>query len=208
VPNRKFDLKKQPLQERAKFTVDVIKQAGIHILREQGYAGVTTNKVAEKAGVSIGSLYQYFPSKEVLVAEIKRDHFCQLRQLFQQAYDDTAGQALPERAKAFVMASIDAHRLDPVLHSVLNTDLPDFEVKEDDDSAVSVRKWIEKLLDDHRHEIRDGVSIAVAARLSYSLVEAILHDAVSHAPESLEDASFVDEVVLMLLAYLKPAPTG
>ena len=68
-----YDLKKQPLQDRAKYTVGVIKEAAAHILREQGLQGFTTNKVAERAGVSIGSLYQYFPSKESLIAEIKRD---------------------------------------------------------------------------------------------------------------------------------------
>jgi AcrR family transcriptional regulator len=61
--------------------VDSIKEAATRILKEQGVEGFNTNAVAEKAGVSIGSLYQYFGSKEALIAEIKREHFSQLRLL-------------------------------------------------------------------------------------------------------------------------------
>jgi AcrR family transcriptional regulator len=56
--------RKQPKQDRSQATVQAILTATTHILTEDGYDQLTTNRVAERAGVSIGSLYQYFPNKE------------------------------------------------------------------------------------------------------------------------------------------------
>src|SRR5687767_7904108 len=56
-----------PRHSRARATVDAIIVAAARILADHGYAGLTTNKVAQRAGVSVGSLYQYFPSKESIL---------------------------------------------------------------------------------------------------------------------------------------------
>jgi AcrR family transcriptional regulator len=67
-------LRKAPGQSRSIETVNVILEAAARILEERGFAGYTTNAVAERAGVSIGSLYQYFPNKDALtVALIDRE---------------------------------------------------------------------------------------------------------------------------------------
>ncbi|MEQ1439122.1 TetR/AcrR family transcriptional regulator [Fontimonas sp. SYSU GA230001] len=60
--------KKQPRQARARATFDAIVEAGAQLLAAEGYAAVTTNRVAERAGVSIGSLYEYFPNKQSIIA--------------------------------------------------------------------------------------------------------------------------------------------
>lgn len=62
--------RKVPRQERAQATVEAIVEATARVLREQGYDGLTTNKVADAAGVSVGSLYQYFPGKDALVTAL------------------------------------------------------------------------------------------------------------------------------------------
>ena len=67
-PRTRPSLRKKPRQERSKATVELILEAAAHILVSSGYDGTTTKHVAERAGVSIGSFYQYFPSKESLVA--------------------------------------------------------------------------------------------------------------------------------------------
>ena len=62
--------RKQPRQARAQHTVDAIIEAAARILEEQGHGGFTTNAVAELAGVSIGTLYQYFPDKDALLGAL------------------------------------------------------------------------------------------------------------------------------------------
>ena len=202
MPKVRYDLKKQPLQDRAKFTVEVLKEAAAHILREQGCQGLTTNKVAERAGVSIGSLYQYFPSKESLIAEIKRDHFKDLRRLMKAAYESTKGSPLTDIVKAFICASIEAHRLDPSLHKVLSGDLSEFKVKESDNREGSVQVIVEGLLTRHRRELRDNISIPLATKLTCKVIENLVHDAVLYEPELLNEETFVGEVHQMIMVYL------
>lgn len=64
--------RKQPLQDRSTATVEAIVEAAIRILRTDGWARLTTTRVAERAGVSVGSLYQYFPNREAIAVEIVR----------------------------------------------------------------------------------------------------------------------------------------
>ena len=70
VPSQRPRLRKTPRQARSKGTVAAIVEAAARILEVDGLDGFTTNAVAERAGVSIGSLYQYFPSKEALVGAL------------------------------------------------------------------------------------------------------------------------------------------
>ena len=62
--------RKQPRQARARHTVDAIVEASARILEEQGHGGFNTNAVADLAGVSIGTLYQYFPDKDALLGAL------------------------------------------------------------------------------------------------------------------------------------------
>lgn len=64
--------RKSPSQRRSVDTVEAILEAAVRILRRHGYAGLTTRRVAEVAGVSVGSLYQYFPNRQAIVAEMVR----------------------------------------------------------------------------------------------------------------------------------------
>ena len=64
--------RKQPTQDRSTATVEAIVEAAIRILRADGWAQLTTTRVAQRAGVSVGSLYQYFPNREAIAVEIVR----------------------------------------------------------------------------------------------------------------------------------------
>jgi len=64
--------RKKPTQDRSAATVEAIVEAAIRILRRDGWAGLTTTRVAEVAGVSVGSLYQYFPNRSAIAVEIVR----------------------------------------------------------------------------------------------------------------------------------------
>lgn len=63
---KRLNPRKEPNQDRAKDTVENIVGATAHILEKDGFEKISTNRIAEKAGVSIGSLYQYFPTKEAI----------------------------------------------------------------------------------------------------------------------------------------------
>lgn len=62
-----LDPRRKPRQSRSRATVDAILQATAQVLVRDGYQKATTNRIAERAGVSVGTLYQYFPNKDALV---------------------------------------------------------------------------------------------------------------------------------------------
>jgi len=72
MSKRKLSPKKTPRQERSRATVEALLEATTDILIREGYTKLTTNRIAERAGVNIASLYQYFPGKEAIVAELRR----------------------------------------------------------------------------------------------------------------------------------------
>jgi AcrR family transcriptional regulator len=74
MPDSRTEARKSPSQERSRRTVEKILDAAARIFHEQGYAGATTNDVADEAEVSVGSLYQYFPNKDALLVALTRRH--------------------------------------------------------------------------------------------------------------------------------------
>lgn len=73
TPQRAVNMRKKPAQARASATIDAIIEAASQILQREGEDAVTTGRIAERAGVSIGSLYQYFPNRDaILIALIGR----------------------------------------------------------------------------------------------------------------------------------------
>ncbi len=74
MPRIDLKARKTPLQTRAQVTVEAILAAAAHVLERESPAGFNTNRVAEVAGVSIGSLHQYFPNKSALVTALIDRH--------------------------------------------------------------------------------------------------------------------------------------
>ena len=99
--------RKQPLQSRSGETVNAIIEAAARILEDQGRDGITTNHIAEKAGVSIGSLYQYFPNKQAILAELLRKERSILLEDIKQVALNAEGMDLKTVIKSFVQASLD-----------------------------------------------------------------------------------------------------
>lgn len=182
--------------------VQTIKESATRVLKEQGLEYFTTNRVAELAGVSIGSLYQYFGSKEVLIAEIKREHFSQLRALFADAYQQNRSAGLHIVTSKLIEASIQGHLIDPELHRVLSGDLSAFGIKEDDASDQSIRQMIRTLLRDHSDEIRPDLDIDAAARIIYRMVEDSVHSAVVSRHPSTDFQALHQELSQAVGAYL------
>ena len=115
-------MRKAPRQARSRATVEAVIEAGARILSDHGWAGFTTNKVAEAAGVSIGSLYQYFPDKVALVDAIRRRHL-------EDSLAAVHGASAPEKSLArfaedLVDAIIAAHQVHPGLHRALLDQAP------------------------------------------------------------------------------------
>ena len=205
--------RKTASQQRSRATVEALVEATARVLVEEGYERASTKRIAEVAGVSIGSLYQYFPSKEALVAAAAERHSQELTQVALGAVIKVAALPVEVGARELVAAAIEAHRVDPKLHRVLAEQVPRVGQLEDID-AVERRggAFLRSYLDAHRDEI-DVSDLDLAAFVLTTTVEALTHAAVLRRPDLLDDddkaGAFVDEVAGLVLRYLQaPAPRG
>jgi len=193
-------------QERSRLTVDALLEATARVLIKEGYDRASTNKIAAVAGVSIGSLYQYFPSKEALVAAVIDRHMQQVSQVARNALIKVAARPIEIAAREFVSVAIDAHRVNPKLHGVLAEQIPRIGRLENIDAMqrdgyALVRGYLEA----HRDEI-DVADPDIAAFICMTVIEALTHAAVLRRPDILTEEKarwFVDEVTRLLVRYLR-----
>ncbi|MFD0473770.1 TetR/AcrR family transcriptional regulator [Nonomuraea thailandensis] len=118
--------RKQPRQHRSRETVAVILEAAAQLFQRYGYAGTTTNKIAERAGVSIGSLYQYFPNKDALLVALAEHHLAQSGEQVAQVLARAAERrpSLLELLTGLVRCVADLHTDRPALHRLLFDQAP------------------------------------------------------------------------------------
>jgi len=186
---------RRPLQRRARETVDVILRATTQILRSEGRTRVTTNRVAERAGVSIGSLYQYFPNKDALVAEVRRRYDEAFRERLIGLVGTVAALPLEQAVKHCVQALIAIHAEDPGLHNAVSAaGIDDPERRLLHQVAAS---WLEARRDEIRRPNR-----ALAAAVALDAAEALIHGVALRSPERLADDEFAVEVTDLLVRYL------
>lgn len=193
--------RKYPRQRRSQLTVDAILGATARVLSQEGYDGLTTNRVAEVAGVSIGSLYQYFPNKQALLHAIWRRHAEQMLDLLASTLGGNAEAPLREAVRAYVRAMIRAHGADPDLHremvpQVVRHGLHQFE--ELNERALAL---ISGYLERHRSLLlpRD---LDLAAFMLLTMVEAAVHMALLRRPDDVASGALEREVVAVVLRYL------
>ena len=173
---------------------------------KDGYDRASTNKIAAVAGVSIGSLYQYFPSKEALVAAVIDRHMHEMMQAVRDALAKVATRPIEVAARELVSVMLDAHRVNPKLHRVLAEQTPRTGRLEnieaiDREAYALVRGYLEA----HRDEL-DVVDPDVAAFVCVTAVEALTHAAVVRRPEILTDEKagrLVEEVTRLVVRFLR-----
>lgn len=100
--------RKQPVQSRSAATVEALYEASIQILLELGYRRLTTTRVAERAGVSVGSLYQYFPNREALIAAVITRHLENVLAVVERQARELSGRTLAEIVRGLVDAVVAA----------------------------------------------------------------------------------------------------
>ncbi len=196
--------RKQPRQQRSQATVEAILDATARVLCATGYDRASTNRVALAAGVSVGSLYQYFPSKEALVAALAERHIAQMLELVKTKLAEVASAPLAVAVKTMIDAMFAAHAVDPKLHKVLIEQVPRIGRLE---RVMGVEREIEvlvtALLEGRRDDIRPG-RLGSAAFVLCRVVEGVTHAAVLAELEDARADEVAGELTEMVLRYLAP----
>jgi AcrR family transcriptional regulator len=194
--------RKRPRQERSKATVDTILAATARVLVKKGFDGLTTNSVAEQAGVSIGSLYQYFPSKEALVAALIEQHIDEMNGAILSELTRVAQLPMAQAVRAVIELTIRAHSVEPELHRVLTEQVPRVGRLARLAEADSIcRRMVAGVLASRKHELAI-IDADTAAFILVASIESITHRAALFAPERLRDPRLIDEAVAMVTRYL------
>jgi AcrR family transcriptional regulator len=194
--------RKLPKQERSRITVEAILQATTHILTEEGYDKANTNRVAERAGISIGSLYQYFPNKESLMAALMDQHATEMAELVETKLDRLFDSPLEIAIPEIITAVVAAHAINPRLHQVLSEEIPRSERspqmhKADERITELLRAYLERWQDRIQPQNLD-LTVFILSRT----VDSLCHSAVIEYPNFVRDSQFETEVSNLLLSYL------
>ena len=175
-------------------------EATADILVRQGYAKLTTNRIAERAGVNIASLYQYFPSKEAIVAELRRRHGAEQRAAVRNALLERRGEDLESIVRVLVSMGVAAHAGAPELHRAFTEELPALRVA--DISAVDRATF-----DEFRRFLRaaavNAPDIELAMWMVATIAGAVIHQAAVERPDDLRRGVIAEELTAVLCRYLR-----
>lgn len=196
--------RKNASQDRSRATVDALVEATARILVKEGYEKASTNRIAEAAGVSVGSLYQYFPSKEALVVAVIDRHNQDTMRLVRSALSEVAGQPVQCVIPKMVAVAIQAHRINPKLHRVLTEQIPRTGQLENVEAFNReyfslFRNYLENCSDTLRPK-----DLGLATYVCVSSMEAVAHNAVLRN-EKLSDEqaeALVNDASRMIVGYL------
>ena len=196
--------RKLPQQDRAKATRDAILEAATRVISAGGLAAFTTNSVAARAGVSIGSLYQYFPNKDALMVALI--HQQQKRQLdaVSATMERLDGLDLATAVRAIVRAAIRHHHENSLYASAIDHEEERLPIRSAiGDYLEQSRAVVRVLLDRFANEI-GSIDPDRAAQSLPTLVRAI-SDQWANLPTPLLDVA-EDEAVRAVLGYLLARP--
>jgi AcrR family transcriptional regulator len=192
--------RKQPRQSRAHATREAIVTAAAQIISRDGLGGYNTNVVALRAGVSIGSLYQYFPNKNALmVALIERQQSDQLKTLT-DVLATIEGQTLQDIVRQLVRAAMAHHIDDPLLATAIDHEEARLPIKPALDHLLTYAGRGLRILIESRRDELGAIDIDKAVTTLPILVRAIVDAWANQTPPQLQTAE--DEAVRAVLGYL------
>lgn len=200
---RRIRQRKQPVQERSQATAEALLEATLQVLVRQGYQALTTTKVAERAGVSVGTLYQYFPDKRSLVTALKVRYFGLLSASVLEAVRQVEGAPFEVAIRRMLSALLEVKRKNLELSLALRAPMAEL------DGAGFIRELSEAFVEAVARMLARSVpSLERKERRAALMVAAIngaLSTAVFEAPHWLAEPWFLDDLVTLVVGLTKPA---
>lgn len=193
--------RKQPQQARSTELVAAILQAAVQVLAKEGATRFTTARVAEKAGVSVGSVYQYFPNKAAILFRLQSDEWQQTTQMLRDILDKTDVAPL-ERLRTLVHAFIHSECEEAQMRVALNDAAP---LYRDAPEAVEVRAAGQRAFETFMLELLPDVPAerrALACDLILTTLSSVGKDFSGSPRTAAEIAVYADGMADMFRAYV------
>lgn len=194
--------RRQPKQRRSHETVDAILSAVVKILKRNGVAAVTTNRIAEVAGVSVGSVYQYFPDKRAIYLALHDRHVEEVSRLIDATLVERAAAPLEEILRALMEALIDAHSPDPELFGLLDAEVPHGSTGANLLQG-RLRNALRLALGARREQPEGRRNLERTLFVVAHMIDALAHGVVLGRPRHLSVSAAKDEAMKAVMAYLR-----
>lgn len=199
-------VRKLPRQQRSKQMVEAVLQAAAEVFAELGYARATTNKIAERAGVSVGSLYQYFGNKDALLAHLLEQHHTEVHRVVDAALTKLTNPEVPleDGLRQLLSELVGLHQANPAVTKALSAEVlrqsaAAADLRKDESHRAEARRV--GVLLKTRSDVREGDHTAMAAVVGQTTAQLsrwLVHD----APPGMDQAALLEETVQLLLRYL------
>jgi AcrR family transcriptional regulator len=200
-----IEMRRGPASEEGRRIVHAILEAAERLLASERYEELSTNRIAEAAGVSIGSFYHYFPNKESVVAELARALDRRALELLDQRRELIAAASMRDAVHELVGVLFDARMGSVALRRQLLVHVPrDWMSAESARVDAQVQAFVCGFLRLRSHEA-DVRSAECATFVLFHAVEAVVEAAVASAPGLIEDGSLKRELTRLVLGYLGSA---
>jgi AcrR family transcriptional regulator len=193
--------RRQPIQERAKVTVDAMLDAAVKILKRDGASAITTNRIAETAGVSIGSVYQYFPNKHALFRALHERHIGLVAEVIRRSMTECTESSLEHLVESLVDSIVEAHTQDPELSELLQSEVP-HRADGTLDFSIRFHEAFRAALAPHVRSLGRKIDLDTRAFVMANMVEALGHAVVLRRPSGLSLGRAKAESCKAILAYL------
>src|SRR5262249_32018438 len=200
MSKRRLSPRKTARQQRSRATVEALLEATTDILSREGYAKLTTNRIAERAGVNIASLYQYFPGKEAIVAELRRRHGADQRAALRQVLAEHTPGKLESTMRTLVSVGVAGHGEAPRLHRGVTGEVPAVGYKDNAANDGTIFGAVRRLLQEADVDVRD---LDLALWMISTAAGAVLHRAAVERPEDLSTGAIAEELTTLLCRYLR-----
>jgi AcrR family transcriptional regulator len=200
-------MRRRPSQERSSVTVDSILGAAAELFCRIGYDRSSTNRIAERAGVSIGSLYQYFANKEAILAALLDHHQRAVHAVVEEAFVELDDPEVPLAAglENLFRSLVDLHAEDPELTRVLSEEVPHLARGTPETGEVEHYTAMTVAMLDRRREI-DLPNPELSAIILVTTIDSLTRWMVHGAPAGLDTEAYICESVQLLQGYLTGGP--
>jgi AcrR family transcriptional regulator len=193
--------RRRPTQRRAVETVEAVLDATVRLLKRSGSGSITTNKIAELAGVSIGSLYQYFPNRGAIFQALHERHIDQIDRMIQDIVVEHAGAPLKDLIRAIIEAMVKSHAVDPALHELLMKEVP-HRAGGTIDFARRLHGLFLLAISSRAQELKRGRNPDAMVFVVAHMIDALSHGAALRRPPALSPSEAQQEAVRAIMAYL------
>jgi AcrR family transcriptional regulator len=203
----------QPLrvakQQRSRILMQSVREATVELLRTVGPEQITTVKIAERAGISIGSLYRYYPNKEAILTDVYEDELHKLDLRLQaRLRPNSSSGSLEDLIREGVELTVGFHRDLVALNATFFIAFRRsfiFAERQGPNEAGSWDAWTEHWLIDIMENNRQRLKITdlpTAARFIIDMASGTIHRIIETRPQALHDRLLVDQLTDLICGYL------